>query len=444
MDKEFINSKAFRYWLIGISFLVFLYLSYDKLSFYVRFDFNFILLLLALPFVIKKEDVNKSIRYGIAALFFLLLYFFLRLSSVYFLAFICTWFFLYESMYGKLNILPLFMVVIASPVVIFVSEMLGFEIRLTLTKLAAHSLNLINDNYKSVGNIIVIKDKEFHVDPVCMGLKMVIVSFYSSLIIISFFQKRYNVKYKIISIIAALTITYLLVIISNFFRIILITLFNIEAETFAHEFAGILCFIVYVILPLYFIIKNLPVKKNDIADNTNNKAFNYNYVYILIILISGLMLYYKLYPEDLSKKQTVNINDTELNSGKYRYSIEELNVIKLTSKDLLIYIKPATSFYSAEHSPIICWKGCGYKVEKEQVISLNGQEIYFSELRYNNALLYSCWWYDSGNDKTISQVAWRSRSLIRNRDYHLINLISYNKLILFNETKKMLKKDIFL
>ena len=194
MDKEFINSKAFRYWLIGISFLVFLYLSYDKLSFYVRFDFNFILLLLALPFVIKKEDVNKSIRYGIAALFFLLLYFFLRLSSVYFLAFICTWFFLYESMYGKLNILPLFMVVIASPVVIFVSEMLGFEIRLTLTKLAAHSLNLINDNYKSVGNIIVIKDKEFHVDPVCMGLKMVIVSFYSSLIIISFFQKRYNVK----------------------------------------------------------------------------------------------------------------------------------------------------------------------------------------------------------------------------------------------------------
>ncbi|MFZ4400300.1 MAG: exosortase N [Bacteroidales bacterium] len=443
MAKEFINSSIFRYLSIGFASIIFLFLSYERLTFYVRFDLNFILVLLVLPFVIQRESSEKSVRYGITAIVFLCLYALFNLSSFYFLAFICSLFFLYESLFGKLNILPLFLVIIISPVVIFISEILGFEIRLNLTTFAVKCLNLLNEDYKSTGNVIIIKNKEFHVDSVCMGLKMVIASFYTALIIISYYQKRYKTKPKILNVIITLFITYILVILSNFFRILLITVLAIDTETFAHELVGILCFIVYVILPLLFIIKKTSISKqektiNEVYTGINNKSF-----YIIIVIITVLMLYFKLYPETKSNEAGLIIKDTELNTGKYRFSIEELNVIKLSSKDLLIYIKPAVSFYSAEHSPIICWKGCGYKIEKEQVLSLNGNDVFFSELRFKKEILYSCWWYDSGNDKTISQFRWRSESLIKNKKYHLINIVSYKKAIVIEETKKILKRNLF-
>ena len=443
MRKVFIESKTFKYWTSGIVFAIILILSYQKLSFYVRFDFNFILLLLALPFVVTRKNRIISLRYGLISILFLVLYPILKLSSVYFFAIICFIFFLYESQFGKLNVLPLFLVIIVSPVVIFLSELVGFEIRLLLTKIAANMLNIINENYTAVGNIIVLEDKEFHVDPICMGLKMVILSFFSALVLISFHQKRIKSELKIISVLIIFAITYLLVILSNLFRIILITFLNIAPENLTHELIGIFCFIIYVILPLLLIIKRLPaIKHKEVIKKTSSETTNSKY-FIIILVVIGLMLFYNITPLEKNKDSIINIHNINVDIENYDCSKEEHDVIKLTNSDILIYLKPAASFYSAEHSPIICWKGSGYKIEKEQILALKGGNVYFSELRQGKDILYSIWWYDCGTHKTISQFTWRSKSLFKNQDYHLVNLISNDKSIILRESEKMLEKDLF-
>jgi hypothetical protein len=74
---------------------------------------------------------------------------------------------------------------------------------------------------------------------------------------------------------------------------------------------------------------------------------------------------------------------------------------------------------------------------------LEGRDVYFSELQQGIDILYTTWWYDSGEEKTISQFEWRGKSLMSRKKFHLINLISYRKSTVLEETKMLLKKNIF-
>lgn len=421
---------------------IFILLTFQKLTFYVRFDFNFLLLLLVLPFVLKKQNNKKSIRYGVMAILLLLIYPFLKLSSIYFFAFICTLFFIYEYQYGKLSSIPLFLVIIVSPVAIFLSEVVGFEIRLWLTEISAFILQYINSDYSFSGNIILIGKNEFHVDSECMGLKMVLLSMFIALIFITYHQQKKKAQINIFFIVLSLMTSYVLVIISNLARIILITLFQSPPETFSHELIGIICFMVYVVMPLWFIVKVFPCKYVEKSDKIHSQSNKFVFVAFIFVLIALFSFYH--YTNIGSKG---NIKSDSLSkvyfSDDYSRSIEEHDVLKLSNKKYLIYIKPAASFYSADHSPIICWKGSGYKVIKEQIISTANNKVYFSLLKKDNDILYSTWWYDCGTDKTISQYKWRFNNLINGNDYHLINVLSDNKDSLIMKTDDLLTENIF-
>lgn len=421
---------------------IFILLTYQKLAFYVRFDFNFLLLLIVLPFVIKKQDNTKSIRYGIIAILLLMLFPLLKLSSIFFFAFICSLFFIYEYQYGKLSSIPLFLVIVVSPVAVFLSEVIGFEIRLWLTKIAVNILQFMNDDFDYSGNIILIGKNEFLVDSECMGLKMVLLSMFITLIFITYQQQRKNGLTCILFIALSLLISYILVVISNLARIILITLFQSPPETLSHELIGIICFIVYVVLPLWYIVKTLPIRKK-VCTVENESKFN---KLVFASFIVALLFFFVLYRfTNLGTKENAAQNDISLDyfPADFSCSTEEHDVRKLINEDYLIYIKPATSFYSADHSPIICWKGSGYKVVKEQIITIKNNKVYYSELKRDNDILYSTWWYDCGTDKTISQYKWRFNNLTKGDDYHLINVISDNREDLIIKTDKLLTENIF-
>ncbi len=421
---------------------IFILLSFQKLEFYVRFDFNFLLLLLALPFVIKKESEAKSIRYGIIAIILLISYPFLQLSSIFFFALICTLFFIYEYQYGKLNIIPLLLVIVVSPVAIFLSEVVGFEIRLWLTKVATYILQFINSDFDYSGNIILINNNEFHVDSACMGLKMVLLSMFIALIFITFRQQRKNKQINILFTILSLLTAYILVIISNLARIVLITLFQSPPETFSHELIGIICFTTYVVLPLWFIIKTLPLNQKENTPINKTKPNRFIFISLIIVLLLFFSFYFFT---DLKSKEHIEQNNISPNyfSKDFSCSIEEHDVIKLVNNNFLIYIKPAANFYSADHSPIICWRGSGYKITKEQIIPIQNKNVYYSVLKKDNDILYSTWWYDSGNDKTISQYKWRLNNLTSGANYHLINVISSKKEDLILKTNQLLTENIF-
>ncbi len=437
--KNIIKNKLF----ITVTLIfIFVLLTFQKLAFYVRFDFNFLLLLLVLPFVIKKQNNSKSIRYGIIAIILLLLFPFLTLSSIFFFALICTLFFIYEYQYGKLSTIPLFLVIIVSPVAIFLSEVVGFEIRLWLTKIAASILQFINSDYSYSGNIILIGKNEFHVDSECMGLKMVLLSMFISLIFITYQQQKKKGQINMFFIALSLLISYILVVISNLARIILITLFQSPPETFSHELIGIICFIVYVVIPIWFIVKWIPVKVVENTDETNSQSNKFVFISFVFVLMFLFSLYHFT---NIGAKDNVesDMHSLDYFSNSFSSSLEEHNVLKITNEDYLIYIKPAASFYSADHSPIICWKGSGYNVIKEQIISTSSIKVYYSELKKDNDILYSTWWYDSGKDKTISQYNWRFNNLVNGYDYRLINVISDNKDSLISKTDKLLTENIF-
>jgi exosortase N len=316
--------------------------------------------------------------------------------------------------------------VIVSPLVIFLTEVIGFELRLTLTKVAAQLLHLIDSQYSYSGNIILIGEKEFHIDPECMGLKMVILSFFTALLLITYFHRIKKNNYSFIAIIIILGITYILDIVSNLFRIILITFLQSKPETFSHDLIGIVCFIAYVAIPLWFMIQKFPFR-NSCQDEkrmiTPNKKIHFG----IGMIIALLFLIVALIPE---KKENGNLQNAKIPTGwktNFNCSVEEHGVLKLSNADYLIYIKPSRPFYSSDHTPLICWKGSGYKIRKEEIIKIGNQNVYFGELTKGEYVLYSAWWYDSGTETTISQFQWRINTLLKGNKYQIINVISDTK-----------------
>lgn len=432
-----------KHFLAGGLALLILVLAYPRLVFYVRFDFDFILLILVLPFVIRRQDRIPSIRYGFLSLALLFLFPFLKLSSIYFFAFVSTLFFAYESQFGKLSSIPLFLVIMVSPVAIFVSETVGFEIRLWLTQIASKILGFIDDAYSFSGNVILIGQEEFHVDAECMGLKMVVMAFFVALAFMSYQQYRQMGKQNFVFIPLILIIAYALVILSNLARIVLITFFRSAPDTISHEVIGLICFVGYVVLPLWILIRKLPQKPLE-EQRGNAKAIRLPVLYsfsLAFILLFGIFRFTSLGTKDKAKPESMVL---PYFLADFKCSVQEHAVLKLVNNNHLIYIKPAAGFYSADHSPIICWKGSGYKISKERILNVGSQHVYFSVLQKERDVLYTTWWYDAGDHKTISQFEWRKKNLLEGKEYRLVNVISDNQNNLIIKTEELLNQNIFL
>ncbi len=94
------------------------------------------------------------------------------------------------------------------------------------------------------------------------------------------------------------------------------------------------------------------------------------------------------------------------------------NVIKLSNDQVLIYIKPLAGFYSMEHHPMICWKGSGYAFKKVA----EKDNVYQGILEKGQERLYTAWWYDNGDLSTTSQLSWRITAMSSSKKFSLINI----------------------
>ena len=243
------------FWTVVILIGLATWLSSQNLDFYVRYDFHFILCMIAMPFVLFiRQRGDHSIKYGIISLLFLALYPFLKIQVCFFLGYSFFGLFLIEAYIGKLNNLPLFLVAIISPLSVFVLGMIGFPARLQLTEFAATILQQLYGDVSFSGNLLFIGDEEFSVDRACTGLKMVVTSLVICLGLIAFQEKRHKLKLGILSSLVLLGITFGLVMVCNLFRILGLVVFGFAPDTAGHEIIGIACLIGYVIVPIYFLI----------------------------------------------------------------------------------------------------------------------------------------------------------------------------------------------
>jgi exosortase N len=413
--------------------------SIQNLNFYLRFDFNFTLSLLLVPFVLYVKHKNhQSVRFGIASLVFLSFYPVLKIQSFYFFGFSFFLLFVIESHLGKLNNLPVFLLILLSPVAIFAIEVFGFPIRLWLTNVSAQIISFVNDSIQSSGNQIFFNGEKFTVDPECMGLKMVITGYLLTLVIIAWFERRSKLELSFLSVILILFTASILIIISNLFRIIGIIFAKAAPETLSHELIGVSSLIIYVILPVYFLcrifykkfsktIKAKPEKKL-------KKGLSYGLSIILLLSLALLNLNRENYR---SKAGIIQTKSFEMEG--YQCNQLENGVSKLTNDSALVYIKPIPNFYSADHTPMICWKGSGYQLHNQQKIKVKGHEVYFAELILENSKsLCTAWWYCNEKHITINQMEWRWQLIKGEDNFSLINVTCNNKTSLKKEIEKFL------
>jgi exosortase N len=97
------------------------------------------------------------------------------------------------------------------------------------------------------------------------------------------------------------------------------------------------------------------------------------------------------------------------------------DVLKLSNPNELVYIKNIPDFFTPEHSPMICWRGSGYELNKISELDVGSFKCYTAELVQGKQKLYTAWWFSNGEKHTNSQLIWRWQSFRSGTRYCLVN-----------------------
>lgn len=362
-----------------------------------------------------------------------------ELKVFYFMTIVFYILFLIEWTIGRVNPLILFLVTAMSPVFEQVSSILGFPIRLWLSHCAGEVLRLAGMHIESEGNMIVLNNANFTVDDACMGLNMLAISFLMGIFVVAHHTKttRQKISFRYLAVFFLAVIT--LNIISNLLRIITLVIFKILPGDPLHDVIGLLCFACYVLIPLYFLGREIIDRfgKKITFEPCTVGLSKAKHQFFLCLSVVIAVIGFTINPDRSHASipyATVTITGmqaTRLDGG----------ITKLTGNDVLIYIKPIPEFFTGEHTPLLCWKGSGYKFKKIEKKVVAGHEVYLGLLQKKQRLLYTAWWYSDGKIQTIEQAVWRLRMLQGKERFCLINVTTKNEKDLFVKLQTLLEKD---
>lgn len=389
---------------------------------YLQFNFILGIGLLILPFTFQFRKQIFSNRYLVPTLFFALLSLILPAQSTIYFSIVFTVLLLFENFIGKTNIASLFILIIVSPLFKFFSDTLGFPLRLWLSKIVAQTMTFVGMQAKSAGNIIYIDEYEFYIDQACAGPNMLHVSLLIGIFMLSAQQKKQQQIVPLFSYTFFLSLIFILNICSNFSRILLIVIFKIMPGTMLHEFVGILSMLVYVILPLFYLskifVRYLGKPDQNVSEQFWGKLWTRSSNPTLQIGLLVLLALLILRPKSA---ETANAIVLTTNIPGYKKTSLKHQVTKFENSRAIIYFKP-TPFYAPEHNPMICWTGSGYEFKFIEKRTIKGVEIYTGILEKGKDKLYSAWWFDNGQVKTIDQLQWRWDSAKGQGPFYLVNV----------------------
>ena len=404
------------------------------------------MLFLPLVFYIKAPE-HLSLRFAPLVIACLGVFVLIPSHLVLLFGFYCFCFLVIESFLGKLNKLALVLLVLASPIAYYLFEVFGFPIRLILTKWAAGILNFTGFPCQTMGNILEVNGTPFSVDPVCMGLNMVMTSMLGSLILISFFEKNKSQYFTNLGLLISLLASLVFVVIANLFRIVMIVLTAAAPETTLHEILGLVSMVLFVFIPLYFFLPKIS-KYFSKSSTTTPSIKNVNTLLrnvSLGVLLIGICVANQKHPtvvkEILDQKtQSVSIDGYEKEVLKFP---NDLEVVELKSANNLVYIKSQYPYRITNHSPLICWQSSGFEIKNENVLEVNQHKVFTAELIAPNDRYYTAWWYDNGDFKTIGNFDWRWKAMKGEPLFRLVNVSSRDFSQLYMELEWLLKKNLF-
>jgi exosortase N len=407
------------YWALA-GFTLYDYLPFGSL--------RFVSGVIALWFVLDNDQRGeRSYRYAWVAGVFFVLCLLLPVKTFLFFTISFSLLFLVEYCYGKMSVLPAIVIILLSPLFKYAADTFSFPLRLQLTNLAGSAFSLMGYETIVKGNVIIHSDQEFSVDPGCMGLNMMETSLLFGVIIIA---GKLIKQWKLWTYLLAIV---LLNITANFFRILILVQFSIPPGSVNHDIVGLLCLLIYVILPSIAITRY--IAKNGGKPTFHNYRFTQRDGIIHSAILGGIVLL-AVY---VSKSDTYSaINEEKLKQvNGYDASVCAPGIVKLKSSQSLIYLKYIRGFYDTDHNPMICWKGSGFSFESVEKQKRNGFEMYTAMLVNGKEKLYSAWWYSNGTKNTASQFVWRWNMLSKREKYALVNVTCATKEELDKEIRRI-------
>lgn len=405
---------------------------------YLKPDLNLFLVLIAAPFVIQvKRPGEFSSRYAILTLIFLGLFVLMKMRILFLFSIGSALLYFIESHKGRLSVLPLTLVFFLSPVPAYLAEVFTFPIRLWMSKQTAGILTQFGYEVAYQGNIFTVGDHSFSVDPACMGLNSLVTGIILMILLIAFAEQKHKRSLRFFQIVGLGIVSLLLLIGSNFFRMIGLVLFLSPAETLGHELIGLSSLIVYAIVPIYFLV-NWGVKhkgRTSIISHKSRAVPNSTFLLSALLLISiGILSSQRKSLLD----QPVDTRFSNIELAGLEKSDLEGGISKFENEELLVYIKAPSRFWGSDHSPAICWKASGFKFAQVEEFQLGGQSIYLGQLKRGKEMLHTAWWYDNGETQTHSQIDWRIRRLQGEKPFLLINVTAEEKDEVLNYSKSLL------
>jgi exosortase N len=403
--------------LAGFGFLSAAYYFFNS---YFPLSWTHLLALFVLPFLLDKRESNKQNRVGlILAIICFMVAAWLGLKSLLFLGFILALIHLLKYAGYTGGTLFFIGVVLFSPIWYWFDLNISFNLRLMLTEWAGAFLG--NSGYTIHGNLIKGPRGEFTVEKACAGLNMLKYALLAGLLMLSLGAKQANKSVRNSAPFTFLGIIFLLSLLSNLARILFLVIIPQGPESLGHHMIGLLYLLGLVIAPSFLLIykfSHLFLTDKKVSVELKNKPKSQSIFVGLLLLCfvaSGLLAINHTY-----KPATDQSFLDRWNGFKHEGMVN--GVHKFTRPGYLVWVKPLEGFYSAEHSPLACWRGSGYNFNESGLNEVNGNSYPHGTLQSENNTLYTAWWFESEKSMTGDIFAWRKEALLKGESFYLVNV----------------------
>jgi exosortase N len=430
-----IQSYKKMYGLIGLFLTAYIIYAGYYIHRYIQLEALHIFAIVAFV-AISKIDTNKKTNVPLLLCSGLLLiaYYKFQATSFLYLSLIILIIETMNAYIGRMNLNAYILLLICSPIYTFVSTVIGFPLRLQLSKIAGYLLSFIVKDIVIVGNMLRIDGNDFAIDQACAGLNMLAAAAIFTLLLIEVNRKKANSEIPFISYLFLYGMMLLFNIFSNIFRIFILTLFKVFPENNWHEYIGIICFICYTLIPMYLLIPKIFKHFGKVKEVKKHESTTQWPAYSLFIsiIIFGFYTITNMTSIKAATASNVTLHYTALKN--YDTITVEESVVKYSDTTHLVYVKPMKAFYSSEHNPLFCWTGCGYLMKEFEERKIKTHTIYFGKMYKGKNEIYTAWYYTDGNKITNSQWQWRWNALNEKKNYYLINISANSE----NELNKVL------
>jgi exosortase N len=388
---------------------------------YWLMDGPFILGCVVAPYLfIVRQPGQYSYRYAGPAVGLALLAAWVPVKTFGYGAFAFTLLFLLEVRLGRLNPLPVLLLGLLSPVFQYVTEVFGFPIRLQLSAGAGWLVGQLGMPIEVQGNVLVRDGFAFAVEPACVGLQLVTVSFLVALFLLAHLERTTGRHLPGWLGGAALLATGGLVVLANLIRIVLLVVFRLLPDSPLHDLAGLVCLVAYVVLPVYFLLRFLYQRagRPTVPVPVKTPSPSWRRAAGPAVLLAALVLLPSPGPATRSGQPPLPF---EALPGYARRPLA-YGITKFAHENALVYVKPISAFHSIEHSPLVCWRGSGYAFGRINEQNVGGYRVYTGVLTKGADVLYTAWWFDNGKQRTMAQWEWRWRMLRGAPPFSLVNV----------------------